>query len=155
YLARHLPGMEAFGAGRDDGSNKGEMMALFFRTDRFEKIDGGHFWLSETPDVPGSKSWDSSLPRMATWVRLRDRQAAGETRELWFINTHFDHRGETARREAALIIRRWIENLPESAAVILTGDFNAVEGSHAYVNLFGEQDSAPSRVIDAYRTRNP
>ena len=74
YLQEKLPAYECLGVGRDDGAEQGEMMALYYRRDRFEKIDGGHFWLSETPDTVGSKSWDSSLPRMVTWVKLRDRQ---------------------------------------------------------------------------------
>ena len=58
-------------AGRDDGKEKGEMMALYYKRDRFEKLDSGHFWLSETPDVPGSKSWGAWSTRMCTWVKLQ------------------------------------------------------------------------------------
>jgi endonuclease/exonuclease/phosphatase family metal-dependent hydrolase len=72
YLAEKLAGYGYLGIGRDDGMEQGEMMALYYRKDRFEKLDGGHFWLSETPEKIGSKSWDSSLPRMATWVKLKD-----------------------------------------------------------------------------------
>lgn len=72
YLAEKLPGYAVLGGGRDDGKEQGEMAALYFKRSRFEKLDGGHFWLSETPDQPGSKSWDSALTRMATWVKLRD-----------------------------------------------------------------------------------
>ena len=74
YLAKALPTYEVLGVGRDDGAEKGEMTALYFKRDRFEKLDGGHFWLSETPEIPASKSWDTALTRMATWVRLRDRR---------------------------------------------------------------------------------
>src|SRR3981081_4395203 len=59
-LAARLDGYDVLAAGRDDGREAGEMMAIFFRKARFEKLDGGHFWLSETPDRAGSKSWDSS-----------------------------------------------------------------------------------------------
>ena len=58
------------GVGRDDGKEAGEMTALYYRADRFERLDDGHFWLSEQPDQPGSKSWDTALTRMATWVKL-------------------------------------------------------------------------------------
>ena len=73
YLAANLHGYDVLGVGRDDGQENGEMVALFYKRGRFEKIDGGHFWLSQTPDQPGSISWDSALPRMVTWVKLRDR----------------------------------------------------------------------------------
>ena len=68
------------------------MMALYYKKDRFALLAEGHFWLSETPETPGSKSWDSSLPRMVTWVKLQDRQQPS-SKPILFLNTHFDHRG--------------------------------------------------------------
>jgi endonuclease/exonuclease/phosphatase family metal-dependent hydrolase len=62
-LRRELSGHAFVGVGRDDGKLKGEFSPIFYRADRFEWIDSGQFWLSESPDVPGSKSWDSALPR--------------------------------------------------------------------------------------------
>lgn len=57
-LRRKLPGYEYIGVGRDDGKDAGEHSAIFYRTDLFELLDKGDFWLSETPDVPG-KGWDA------------------------------------------------------------------------------------------------
>ena len=150
FLVEQLDGYAAFGAGRDDGREKGEMAALFYRTERFEKLDGGHFWLSETPEVPGSKSWDSSLTRITTWVKLRDRQNS-QAPPLVFVNTHFDHRGKLARVRSAELIRQRIEELPSGTPVILTGDFNAGEASPPYDALFGAHDSATSPLVDAFR----
>src|SRR5687768_1547994 len=95
FLAAKLPGHESFAAGRDDGRDRGEMAALFFRKDRYQKLDGGHFWLSDSPDKPGSKGWDAALPRIATWVKLKDRLDAAAP-PVFFLNTHFDHRGTEA-----------------------------------------------------------
>src|SRR4051812_47008095 len=53
-LIAGLEGYAHFAAVRDDGNEKGEMMALFYKESRFERLDGGHFWLSESPDVRGS-----------------------------------------------------------------------------------------------------
>src|SRR5688500_8882741 len=94
YLAEKFPQYDWLGVGRDDAKRKGESVAIFWRKDRFEKLDAGHFWLSEKPDVPGSKSWDTSLTRMATWVKLRDRKAEGPASQLVWVNTHFDHMGK-------------------------------------------------------------
>ena len=74
YLAKHLPEHDVFGVGRDDGKDKGEMMAVYWRKERFKKQDGGHFWLSETPDEAGSQGWDAMFPRLVTWVKLTDRR---------------------------------------------------------------------------------
>ena len=54
YLAKGLSHYDHLGVGRDDGKEAGEMMALYFRRDRFEKLESGHFWLSEMPDVVGN-----------------------------------------------------------------------------------------------------
>lgn len=151
FLAEKLPEWEAFGVGREDGKDKGEQTALFFRTARFEKLAGGHFWLSETPDQPGSKSWDSSLPRMATWVKLRDKRIAGSP-PLIFLNTHFDHIGERARVESAKLLRKKAAELAPEGLVIITGDFNAGEGSGPYRALFGVESER--QLIDTFRVKH-
>jgi len=154
FLADKLPDYDHLSAGRDDGKEQGEMMALFYKRDRFEKLDGGHFWLSQSPDVAGSKSWDSSLPRMVTWVKLRDRQQP-DAAPVAFLNTHFDHRGPTARLESARLLRDKIRELGEGCAVVVTGDFNTTEGTPPYEALFGAVDSQPSPVVDSYRAAHP
>lgn len=152
YLAEKLSGFGVEGVGRDDGKESGEMMALYYRQDRFEKNDGGHFWLSETPDKIGSKSWDSSLPRMVTWVKLKDLKNRA-AKPILFFNTHFDHRGPKARLESAKLIRKKIEEMSGDSQVILTGDFNADAGSEPYNSLFSDTNDSP--VVDAFRKKNP
>jgi len=153
-LAARLDGYAILAAGRDDGREAGEMMAIFYRKARFEKLDGGHFWLSETPDRAGSKSWDSSLPRMVTWVKLRDR-ANSEARPVAFFNTHFDHRGPKARIESSRLLRKKIEELGEGCRVVLTGDFNSGDGSEPYKTLFGASDPKARILLDTYRVTHP
>ena len=153
-LAARLDGYDVLAAGRDDGREAGEMMAVFYRKARFEKLDGGHFWLSETPDRAGSKSWDSSLPRMVTWVKLRDRTDP-EARPIAFFNTHFDHRGPKARIESARLLRKKIEELGEGCRVVLTGDFNSGDGSEPYRTLFGAGDPKARILLDTYRVTHP
>lgn len=147
-LAAALKGYGMLAAGREDGKDAGEMMAVFYRESRFEKLDGGHFWLSETPDEVGSKGWDGSLPRMVTWVKLRDRQAP-KAPPIAYFNTHFDHRGPRARLESARLIRRKIAELGRDCRVVLTGDFNSPEGSPPYRELFAGD------LRDSYRVAHP
>lgn len=153
YLAEKLPGYGVLGVGRDDGKEKGETAAAFWRTDRFEKADGGHFWLSRTPDAAGSKGWDAALPRMATWVKLVDRRAGGKP-VLW-VNTHFDHVGADARIESARLLRDRLAVLGTGCSVVVTGDFNAGEGSEPYRALFGRIGADESPLVDAYRMAHP
>jgi endonuclease/exonuclease/phosphatase family metal-dependent hydrolase len=133
FILAKCPGYTAVGVGRDDGKQSGEFSTLLLRTARFTVVDSGTFWLSETPDAAGSKSWDSSLPRIATWARVLDRQMGD--RPLLVVNTHFDHKGSVARKEAARIIRRFIATRAADAAVIVTGDFNTAPGSEPYRTL--------------------
>jgi endonuclease/exonuclease/phosphatase family metal-dependent hydrolase len=154
YLAEKLAGYEVLGVGRDDGGSTGEMTALYFKRERFEKLDGGHFWLSETPDKPGSKSWDAALTRMATWVKLRDRRQP-KAKPIAFLNTHFDHRGQQARLESARLLRRRAIEFAAQCSVIITGDFNAGEDSPPYRVLFGAESDLASPLRDAYRLRHP
>lgn len=147
-LQQDLAGYQYIGWSRD-ASDDGEQCGVFVRTERFKVIESGQFWLSETPDEKFSKSWDSSLPRVATWVRLKD-QSAGD-RQLLFINTHFDHRGETARHESArLLVRRGTE-LAAGQPLLITGDFNCGEGSPPWKTLTADT----ARLEDTFRKVHP
>ena len=153
-LSQRLPEYDVLAAGRDDGAERGEMMAVFYKKARFEKLAGGHFWLSETPDVPGSKSWDSSLPRMATWIKLKDRHHLGAP-PLLMVNTHFDHMGPTSRVEAARLLRRKIDQLAAGSRVILTGDFNSGDGSDPYKIVFSKEPITSLPLVDTFRATHP
>lgn len=120
-LAALLPEYAWFGVGRDDGKGAGEYAPVFYRRDRLELVEAETFWLSETPDTPGSRSWDAAITRIVTSCKFRDK-ASGATLLLW--NTHFDHRGEHARLESAKLIVRMVGAMVASQPVIVTGDFN-------------------------------
>jgi endonuclease/exonuclease/phosphatase family metal-dependent hydrolase len=129
-LKTALPAFDWYGAGRDDGKNKGEFSGIFYRSDRFELLDKDTFWLSKTPEIPGSKGWDADVTRVCSWVKLRDRWTL---QTFYHFNTHFDHIGKTARRESARLIVTRIQNITKlNAPVILTGDFNTGPNSDAY-----------------------
>ena len=95
-----LPGYDYIGAGRDDGKDKGEHSAIFYRTDKFDLVEKGDFWLSETPDKP-SKGWDAVLPRICSWGHFKCKDTGFE---FLFFNLHMDHMGKQARVESALLV---------------------------------------------------
>ena len=129
-LAALLPDYEYVGVGREDGVDAGEFNPVFFRRDRFTLLDSGTFWLSETPEVAGSKGWDGACERIATWVVLRD----GE-REFLFINTHLDHVGRVARDKGIALLLERIDALRGGRPVILTGDFNSTPESSVIAHV--------------------
>jgi endonuclease/exonuclease/phosphatase family metal-dependent hydrolase len=151
YLGEQLAGYGYAGRSRQIDSDQGEQCGIFFKVDRFDKLVEGHFWLSETPDEPGSKSWDSSLPRMVTWLKLWDRK---NKRSFYILNTHFDHRGKTAREESSKLLRRFVTDLKTDVDVVITGDFNAGEGSAPYRALFAADEKRRS-VVDTFRAFVP
>ncbi|MBR5661352.1 MAG: endonuclease/exonuclease/phosphatase family protein [Bacteroidales bacterium] len=111
---------DVVGEGRR-ADRKGEGTPIFYKKDRFELLKWGSFWLSETPDVPGSKSWDSSLERIAIWTVFLDKTTK---KKFFYINTHFDHRGPVSRAKAAEILLDKARELCEGLPVFFTGDLN-------------------------------
>ncbi|CAN5849049.1 endonuclease/exonuclease/phosphatase family protein [soil metagenome] len=121
-LQNALPGYRYTGSGREDGKDKGEYSAIFYNASRLELLSSSTFWLSETPHVPGSKSWDAAITRIVTWAKFKDKK----TGKIFFhFNTHFDHMGKTARKESASMVLTAVDSLAGKSIAIITGDFNS------------------------------
>lgn len=129
YMLSRLPEYDYIGVARDDGKQKGEYSPVFYRRDRFELLDSGTFWLSETPDKV-SYGWDAACRRVCSWGYFKDKLTK---KKFWFFNTHMDHKGKIARVEGAkLVISKINQMCGKGAKVILTGDFNVAQDSPAY-----------------------
>ena len=115
-----FPKFDAYGM-IDEPLTRHPMNTVFYRKEQFDALSAGGYWLSETPHVTGSKSWDSANVRLANWVRLVDR-ASG--RELRVMNTHLDHVGQVARENQARIICEDAASYPDDYPQVLTGDLN-------------------------------
>lgn len=141
-MLRLLPGYKYIGVGRTDGKKKGEYVPIFYKADRFELLDNGYFWLSETPEKP-STGWDAALPRVCTWGHFLDRNTQ---KRFWFFNLHMDHIGIKARHNGAeLVMRKIAEMCSVDDAVVLTGDFNVDQTNEIY-NVF----TASGQLRDSY-----
>jgi endonuclease/exonuclease/phosphatase family metal-dependent hydrolase len=141
-----LPDYEFSGVGRDDGRRSGEYSGIFYRRDRFDAdpSDSGTFWLSDTPEKPGSRTWGNEIPRVASWVRLVDRPTG---RGFYVFNTHWDHRHQGSREKAALLIAMRIgERRATDEPVVLLGDFNAVEKNPGIAYLTGSPASVAGQT---------
>ena len=120
YILEQCPRFKAIGVGRNDGDQDGERTTVFYNTKVLEMLDGGTWWLSETPDVP-SVGWDAKYPRTATWVKMKDRRNG---RSFYFVNTHLDHKGVNARREGLRMVVSKIREMDPDVPMVFTGDFN-------------------------------
>lgn len=152
-MSADLPEYHWIGLGREGGS-KGEFMSIFYKHKRFEPLEYDHFWLSDTPEVIGSRTWGNSNHRMVTWVRFADR--ANEKRQFYLVNTHFDHQIQVAREKSAALLRERIAafkmtNLP----VIVTGDFNATAGKNKAYDILTEGEFLKDTWRTAAEIRGP
>lgn len=136
-IAKGLRGYVHFGVGRDDGKQGGEYCPIFFDSKVFSLIDSKTLWLSETPDLPGSLGWDAGCKRLVSVVLLKEKSSG---KELYVLNTHFDHQGEKARIESAKMISRLYQEMIQNAPVILLGDLNASSETEIY-RILTEQSS--------------
>ena len=124
WLEARFPGYAFVGDGRNADRVNGEASPIAFKKDRFEPVKSGTFWLSETPDVPGSKSWKAALPRICSYAVLKDR-ATGKT--FAFANTHTDHKSEEAREKGMLLVIERMKEFSGGAPVVFVGDHNCLE----------------------------
>jgi endonuclease/exonuclease/phosphatase family metal-dependent hydrolase len=130
-LKQRLGDYNYTGVGRDDGNEKGEHTAIFYKASKFRLLQSGNFWLSAVTDKP-NKGWDAALPRICTWGKFEEISGS---RSFFLFNTHFDHIGEQARKESAKLIIEMIRQIAGENPAILTGDFNFDE-THPNFSIF-------------------
>lgn len=136
-LQQRLPQYKYIGVGRDDGKTRGEFSAIFYDTTRLQLLQSQTFWLSTTPDVPGSKGWDAAITRIVTWGKFRDKK----TKQVFVhFNTHFDHKGEVARRESAHLLLKQVAAIAGKTPALITGDFNAKPGDEPIQVIMNSSD---------------
>ncbi|NUQ64781.1 MAG: endonuclease/exonuclease/phosphatase family protein [Pirellulales bacterium] len=139
---------------RDDNPEWGEAVPVLWQAKRWQPDpdEQGTFWLSDTPGVPGSKTFGNALPRIVTWVRLI---RSGTGHGVYVYNTHFSHISEWARRQSAAMLVHRIAHRRYPDPVIVLGDFNAGEPSETMQCLKGEVPGAPFRLVDTFRAMHP
>jgi endonuclease/exonuclease/phosphatase family metal-dependent hydrolase len=144
-IVAECPGYMYVGRTREVDGTSGEATPILYKTADYELVEHGTRWLSETPELPASKSWDTSLPRIFTWVVFRRKN---DQKEFIVYNTHYDHLGEMARLESSKVIVRHMQRNFKGKNIILLGDFNALEESDP-IHYLSENTIMPLR--DTYR----
>ncbi|MGD8330568.1 MAG: endonuclease/exonuclease/phosphatase family protein [Acidobacteriota bacterium] len=151
-ISAALPGYRRIGVGRDDGAEAGEYSAILVDSSRFEVLDEGTFWFSDTPDVPGSTSWGNEIPRICTFAHLRDGPA---NRTFWVFNVHWDHVSQPSRERAAELLMATIGERAAGEPVLITGDFNAGEDNPAFRYLLDSEGALALGMFDTFRDVHP
>ena len=136
YLKKVMVGYESEMAYRDEFILS-EGCPIFWRTDRYEKVDSGSFWLSETPEVM-SKDWGSEHYRICVYVILKDLTTG---KEFAVFNTHLDHTSDLARINGIQVVLDKIEEFGDVPAYLM-GDLNAKEDSETILSTKDSFDDA-------------
>ena len=145
-----------YGVNRDDGkeSGSGETMGILYNKSTVKKLEGGTFWLSETPNIP-SKGFGANYKRNATWG-LFEHKPSGI--KFYYIHTHLDHQVAEAQIEGMKLISKHFDEYRESHPVFLTGDLNikadnvALDVIESYMN--NAREAAPEGLTDFNTTYN-
>ncbi len=135
-VKKGIPRFVQVGVGRDDGKTRGEYSPIFFDPAIWmaDASEQGTFWLSDTPEKPGSMTWGNRVTRICSWVRLTGR----DQKSVYIYNTHWDHQSQPSREKAAELILKKISARKHTAdPVILMGDFNATTKNPAIKTLLG------------------
>ncbi len=159
-ISTMLPGYEKVGIG-NLGGTEGLHNAIFYDAERFQIAEEGTFWLSDTPENPGSKGWGNIIPRICTWARLIEIKTR---HSFYFYNTHLDHLSQRSREKSVIHLTHHMHARPVQVPFVLTGDFNARERNVTIQYLKGtiplrsklrNEVLNPVPLMDAFRVRHP
>ena len=129
-LRADMPEFVFVGEHRNPDRKSGEASPVAYRKDRFDLLETKTFWLSETPEVPGSKtkSWGAACRRVCTYAVLLDRHTR---KRLCYVNAHLDHHSATANVKGMKLILDRMKEFSAGIPVVFTGDHNCVETAKA------------------------
>jgi len=160
-IRKTLPMYGEIGVAREDGRIDGEYSAILYRLDRFGVAEAGTFWLSDTPEVPGSNQWGGACVRICSWARLIENKTG---RAFYMFNLHMDHVSQTARQNSSVLVAKRIMSRNQLDPFIVTGDFNAGETNPVITYLKGNTaldlpNESPSKcpvlLLDSFRVLHP
>jgi endonuclease/exonuclease/phosphatase family metal-dependent hydrolase len=154
FLEKSLPGYGHVGRSRVVDPSKSEAVPIFFQKDRWtlDAAESGTFWLSDTPDQPGSKSWGNEIPRIVTWGRFVEKSSQGA---IYVFNVHLDHLSEPSRARSAELLAERIAKRKHGDPVVVMGDFNCGESSAAIRRLLARPANGQPLLVDSFRALHP
>ena len=112
--------------------------SIYINTKSIDVIQSGDIWLSETPHIDGSSSFNSTFPRLCTWAILK-LLATDQT--FFLINTHLDHVLEETRvNQMKVLLEECSKINVDDHPIILMGDFNSDHDSKVREEIINTWD---------------
>jgi endonuclease/exonuclease/phosphatase family metal-dependent hydrolase len=160
-IRKECPVYGEIGVAREDGYEEGEYSSILYRTDRFGVGESGTFWLSDTPEIPGSNTWGAACVRICSWARLIETKTGNA---FYIFNLHLDHVSQPSREKSAVLLAERIRNRRFKDPFVVTGDFNVGESNSVVKYLKGQSgiDSGTGQktvntvpMVDTFRVLHP
>lgn len=140
FMEEH--GFSYYGYGRRGGEmmdkemhEKEQFTPILWKTEKYDLVDKGHFFLSSTPEV-FSSDWEdgtvSKFPRCVNWVILRDKATGGEVMALCI---HTDPENPDVRTKSSELTVKMLEKIRQGRPLIMGGDWNMQPEDAAYKAL--------------------
>lgn len=148
YIEKNLTGYKVIYRTREVKESEGEGTPVLVNLNKWDVLEEGTFWLSGTPDIPGSNTWNAAYKRIATWVKVLSKDTGDE---ILFLNTHYDNVSDSARLKSSKLICKKVKELANGMPYIVTGDLNVDDKNLAYTTLL-ECAKLTDSYLDVYPT---
>jgi endonuclease/exonuclease/phosphatase family metal-dependent hydrolase len=145
YIREKLPRYQEIGVGREDGLKRGEYVPIFYDASKLYAGQMGTFWLSETPEIPGSTHWGNGIPRICTWARFTIKAT---NTSFYVYNVHLDHVSQPSREKGVRLIVERMARRAHPDPIVLTGDMNAHPDNPAIRYLLGPRQASQQPGAD-------
>ena len=152
YIAQAMPQYGVYYICRKDGIKDDESCAIYYLKDRYELVDSGTFWFSETPSKP-STHWGNWHLRICSWVRLTNKSNG---KGLYVYNLHLDHRSQKSRLNSSKLLAKMISQRKVKDPYIVMGDFNMTMDNPGMKYLLKDGVDTPyPKLFSAWHTIHP
>lgn len=135
HLAEGLEGLSLIDGHREWISER-MYPCLFIDQKIFHIHNSGDIWLSDTPAIPASKSFESFFPRLCVWAEVEIKSSG---MKLVIINTHLDHVRQETRIMQARVLASEVAKLSPHPKILM-GDFNEAPSTLLKTELMSALD---------------
>ena len=145
-IEKYYPEYEIFNKYRS--VNELEGAPILWKKDKFDLLDTGYFWLSDTPEVE-SRGWDELYHcwRMCQYVILKHKESG---KVFTYMNTHYGF-GDNGQTKSSKLIYEYSKKISTNPTFV-TGDFNMRPDSLGYAEMIKRFTDVNAVTVNDRRT---